>query len=85
MSDLTPEQLEKVVQQHVDALSEFFDAVQVLCSHTMKEGTGSVFTGSGNWFARQGMAHQFIKSDDAETLAHKMPKPPPDDGEEWRG
>ena len=77
------------VERHVLALMEHFDAVQILVSCTAPcGGTESVFQGAGNWFARQGMAHEFINRDQAETNAFKIGEkiqPPPDeDGEAWK-
>lgn len=76
------------VERHVLALMEHFDAVQILVSSTAPcGGTESVFQGAGNWFARQGMAHDFIQRDESETsaayIANKITLPP-DDGEEWK-
>lgn len=59
-TNLTPQQMEAVVRHHVTALSEYFDAVQILVSVDQPDGTGNIFLGTGNWFARQGMAHEFI-------------------------
>jgi hypothetical protein len=78
-----------LVRQHVNALMEHFEAVQILVSITDAEGTHNVHLGGGNWFARQGMAHQFIRHDQAQTNAHAiakaMPRPEsPDEGEEWK-
>lgn len=86
---MTPQEKEKLVDDHVAKLMEHFDAVQILVSGVMYNGTESVFRGGGNWFARQGMAQEFITRDHAETNAHKikqvLPQPPPDDeGEEWK-
>lgn len=82
---MTPEELEEIVQKHVEGLGEHFCAVQVLVSVVDDAGTTNVYRGSGNWFARQGMAHDFITRDQAETFTSKMPKPPPDnDGESWK-
>lgn len=61
-----------IVRQHILALSEFFDTVQILVSNTTDAGTEHVFLGSGNWFARQGMAHDFINKDRAQTEAHEL-------------
>jgi len=86
--DLTPEQQMALVQSHVNQLMEHFEAVQILVSITDCEGTHNVSLGGGNWFARQGMAHQFIRHDQAQTNAHAiakaMPQEPPDDGEAWK-
>lgn len=79
---MSPE--EKIVQRHVDALGEHFEAVQILASRTTVHGTESVFLGSGNWYSRTGMAADFLKRDEATTLADKMPKPPPEEGEDWK-
>ena len=88
-SDLTPKQQEQLVQQHVNTLLEHFDCVQILVSNSIPEGTSNVFLGAGNWFGRQGMAHEFIRKDKAQTealeLSKVMPHPPADDdGESWK-
>lgn len=77
------------VERHVLALMEHFDAVQILVSSTAPcGGTESVFQGAGNWFARQGMAHDFINRDQADTnairIADKIQPPPDEDGETWK-
>jgi len=78
-----------LVDHYVAKLLEHFDAVQVLCSHVVPDGTGNtgnVFSGGGNWYARKGMATSFLETDNARTIAHEMPAPPaePPDGEEWK-
>lgn len=85
--DIKPAAQERLVTQHVNALLEHFDCVQILVSSTIPEGTSNVFIGGGNWFARQGMAHEFIRKDKAQTDAREISRaiqPPPDDGEEWK-
>lgn len=72
ISDHTPEQMQVVVQQHVTALMEYFDSVQVLVSISTEQGTEFVKLGAGNWFARQGMAHDFITCDRAQTEAREI-------------
>ena len=37
-------------------------------------GTAHNFQGRGNWFARQGMAQEFVNMDQAQTLAHEIAK-----------
>lgn len=69
---LTPEQQKAIVIKHVTALGEFFDSVQVLVSNSTDIGTESVYLGAGNWYARQGMAHDFIHKDQAQTEAHEL-------------
>ena len=89
ISHLSKDEQRAKVQEHLFALMEFFDAVQILASSSTEEGgTSSTFCGAGNHYARQGMAHEFIKDDTAESnaykIAGKMPKPPPEDGETWK-
>lgn len=60
-------QLGEMVDDMAIKLGEHFDAVQILASVCDHKGTSSVSRGSGNWFARQGMAHEFIAQDMAET------------------
>jgi hypothetical protein len=79
----------KILNQVADQLGEHFDAVQILVTRMAPEGKGTerYSSGSGNWYARQGMAHAFIKCDEADTFAHEMGKklaPPPDDSETWK-
>lgn len=61
--DIKPAAQERLVTQHVNALLEHFDCVQILVSSTIPEGTSNVFIGGGNWFARQGMAHEGQSTD----------------------
>lgn len=87
MPELPPEEQERLVKRHVDALMEYFEVVQIMVSSNVPEGTSNVFKGDGNWFARQGMAHDFIRQDKARTDAREISKaiePPKDAGEEWK-
>lgn len=87
-NDRTPSELEAIVQSHVNALMEHFEVVQILTSLTSQNGTESVNLGAGNWYARQGMAHEFIGRDRAHTSAHEIakiiPSSPPEEGDEWK-
>jgi hypothetical protein len=69
---MTPEEAKKIVDAHASQLSEHFEAVQILCSYPLECGTQPSFSGRGNWFARQGMAHDFISSENAEQIAMKL-------------
>ncbi len=81
MDDEQTKALVALVEDALGKLGEHFDAVQILCSRVeeKRQGTSSVFRGIGNWYARQGMAHDFIARDVAETngreIAEKI-KPP---------
>jgi len=35
-------------------------------------GTHQVNAGTGDWYARQGMAHKFIRADDQQDLARRI-------------
>jgi hypothetical protein len=85
--DTTPEQQQAIVQQAINALMEHFDCVQILASSHGDDGTSKVAMGGGNWYARQGMAHEFIQMDQAQTNAHQMASvinPPDNEGEAWK-
>ncbi len=89
-SDLSNDAIADKVDAAVQALMEHFGAVQILASFEDDQGqTINVYSGGGNWFARQGMAHDFIQKDQAHTngseIARALPSTPPDDdGESWR-
>jgi hypothetical protein len=53
-------------------LGEHFDSVQIMATTSEVEGTRSWFRGSGNWFARQGLAHEFTGREQAELVAKEM-------------
>lgn len=69
---MTPEKAGKLIAAHVAQLSEHFDAVQILASYPLDGGTQPITGGSGNWFARQGMAHDFIDTERAEQIARSI-------------
>ncbi len=65
-------------------LMEHFESVQIMVSwpDEKSRGTRSAYRGQGNWFARQGMAHDFIAMDQAETAAREVGRVinPPESG-----
>lgn len=73
---MSPErkQAEALIDKVLEQLGEHFESVQILACRMAPEGQGteSFFIGCGNWYARQGMAQSFIKTDEAETLANKI-------------
>ena len=82
---MTDDQRLEIMQHHLDALSEIYDSVQILGTFLRPNNTTSSHKrGSGNWYARQGMAHEFISenlaADQADLIAKKLD--PPDD---WNG
>lgn len=84
---MSKDEIRKLCERAASQLAEHGDAVQIMHTWTDVHGTHRVFTGCGNWYARQGMAHEFIECDRAQTnaaeIASKL-EPPPDDAESWK-
>jgi hypothetical protein len=71
---MSDDECEKLVDSALQRLAEHFDAVQILVSWK-PDGSGNtkdLFQGSGNWYARQGMAHEFIRLDEAQVKARAI-------------
>ena len=69
------EAVNQILDQFLPKLMEHCDCVQVLVSFPSETGgTAHNFQGRGNWFARQGMAQEFVNMDQAQTLAHEIAK-----------
>jgi len=86
---MTPEEGNKKVDEALMLLREHFESVQILASWTEDGVCYGSNRGAGNWYARQGMAHEFIQKDRAQEIgreiSEQMPKPPPDDdAESWK-
>lgn len=88
MTDAQIKSLNQIVQDAATKLAEHFGSVQILCSLHMESGqTLSITKGQGDWYARQGLAHEFINRDMAQEIAVEIAEkqqPPPDNGEEWK-
>lgn len=70
-------------------LGEHFDSIQILASYRHEKTglTASIMRGSGDWFARQGLAHSFINSDMVEDTASAIGRainPPDESSESWK-
>lgn len=83
---MTPEEAEKLAEKSAESLGEHFDAVQILVSWNEGGRSMCVRRGAGNWYARQGMAHEFINADIAQDAAIQIAEKlnPPDDGDDWK-
>lgn len=66
MTDTQAAQLSTMLEEVSSRFGEHFDSFQIMATTTESEGTRSWFRGSGNWFARQGLAHEFIGREQAE-------------------
>lgn len=81
------DQAKELVDRALCMLHEHFDACQINVSWNEQGETRAVYRGTGNWHARIGMAYDFIKKDDAQTMAVEISEqlePPPDDAEQWK-
>ncbi len=57
-----------IVNTHLNGLSEHFDSVQILATRLEPDGrTVATILGSGNWYARTGLARFFLDQDQATT------------------
>jgi hypothetical protein len=79
MPELTDKQKGEMLVDAAARLSEFFGSVQIHASALTIDGdTQSFHAGNGDWYARQGLAQEFIDTDQAETLAKEINREPPD-------
>lgn len=70
---MTNEEAEQLLQRTAEQLGEHFDAVQILASKPRDGGGTACFkSGAGNWYARQGMAHEFVEEAKAQDHAAAM-------------
>lgn len=87
-NDPDPDAKVRLVEEALKTIMEHFDCVQFLGSYDDPTGTINIYRGNGNWYARQGMAHDFLARDQAQTQAHEfkhvLPSNPPDEGESWK-
>lgn len=66
--------IEKMILEFLAKLGEHCDSIQVMASWNEDGATQCFKLGSGNWYARQGMAQDFIKFDTAQTNAYEVGK-----------
>lgn len=70
---MNPEDACRHIERIAGQLGEHFDAVQIMVSWVNPDGsTSSAKAGTGNWWARQGLAHSFINADVAEENACRI-------------
>lgn len=63
------EALEKMMEECLAKLGEHFDAVQILATRHEDKKSESIHKGTGNWYARFGMVHEFINKETAQENA----------------
>lgn len=83
---MTSEEAQKLCEEFAARMHEHFDHVQILATWNEEGITKRVARGAGNWYARQGMAHEFINMDIAQDTAHQLAAVinPPEDGDDWK-
>lgn len=75
MTDEERDELVKKVDAAINVLREHFQHVQILVSWEAEDGTQNtydIFRGKGNWYARVGMAREFLTRDVSHTQAHEI-------------
>jgi hypothetical protein len=70
---MTSEQRVAIMEKHVNALSEIYDAVQIVGTWLEKDSTTrSQKRGSGNWYARQQLCREFLEDNQQENVAKRI-------------
>lgn len=64
--------LHELVDEFAAKLGEHFDSVQIMTSWNSFGDTHALFVGRGNWYSRQGLAHEFITKDKAQVAADEL-------------
>jgi len=70
----------EICQKAISILKEHFDAVQILATWNEEGETRIMRPGFGNWYARQGMAHEFTDMDTSQSVAMAVVDMMCDDG-----
>jgi hypothetical protein len=67
---MTREEATEMIERHAAQIGEHCEAVQIMVSRPV-DGGGTEFIkrGVGNWYARIGMAREFLNSDQAQDQA----------------
>lgn len=84
---MTHDELREFIEKKVAEIHEHCDAVQVLVSWNEEGVTRDLFSGAGNWYARQGMAREFVIRNKAQEFARQIKDsqpPPATEGDEWK-
>ncbi len=69
---MSREEVEEYIERIASELGEHFDAAQIMVTWNDGGTTCALHRGSGNWYARQGMAHEFINEDVAQEHARQL-------------
>lgn len=67
--------IDAILEEFMPKLMEHCDSIQVLISFQLPNGqTMRKSDGRGNWYASQGVAHEFINTDQAQNIANEIAK-----------
>ena len=69
---MTSEQIANLMQDFCDRMNEHGDCIQILFSKTDASGTSIIKAGAGNFYARLGIAREFIQTDSHRDLASEI-------------
>lgn len=86
INHMTATEAEKILEETAAKLGEYFDHVQIMGTWNEESLTKASYRGLGNWYARQGMAHEFINHDVSQDLACQINEQisRPDEGDSWK-
>lgn len=86
MTNAEKESKAAMVQRAVDGLIEHFDSVQIFTTHTEGGTTRGIKKGGGDFYARIGMAREFLIVDNERTRRATEPEDDEDDEgpESWQ-
>ena len=69
---MTAEEKQRFLDRAIEQLGEHFDHVQIMVTWNEAGSSHRDYSGCGNWYARQGMAHEFINMDLAQENARAI-------------
>ena len=69
-TEQTKEELERILVQATELMPDAH--IQILASWNEEGLSKAIYTGVGNWYARQGLAHEFINQDMAQVNAVQL-------------
>lgn len=72
---MTKAEAQEIVAQQSSHLMEYFEHIQIMVTWEENGETRAYYYGKGNWYARMGLAHEFIEKDKAQIHHHESNNP----------
>lgn len=69
---MNDEEKNAILTKCLDILSEHFEAVQIMACDNEAGESKAFYRGAGIWYARMGMAHEFIENDRSQITARDL-------------